>query len=466
MNKVLTALAMLLLLAPNVSFSQQSDDGNAKLRQRIQKLEKQLEQVMQTLHQQDQLKKENQQLQDRLHKLEEAVAEQAKPPATGHELTKRLDYLEKFVEQYQDQHVDSSLAVRLYGYIKLDMSYDSARTAIGNTALWVESEQGIGNDDQFNMTANQTRLGLEIQAPEFHGLHTSGKIEMDFYGGGEENKAHLRLRQAYINLEWRKQDFSILAGQAWDIVSPLYPDTVNFLVFEGGGNIGYRRPQLRFTKGLRLGSDTRLTVQAALTRTIGHESPFYPSYLDSGEDSGFPTIQTHIGFSFPLLTEKPTVIGFSGHWGQEEYDIDAADNHKRFETWSLSVDIALPLASKLKLKAEFWVGKNLDSYFGGICQGVNLGLLKEISSCGGWLALSIGPFSDFVFNIGAGFDDPEDVDLSEGNRERNVNAFGNIFYSITRSLKVATEIMYMETRYQGRENGENFRIQGAMIYNF
>src|SRR6266498_4931333 len=55
-----------------------------------------------------------------------------------------------------EKPLTSGLSVGLYGYVKLDAAYDSSRISAGNFARWVESEQIRRNDDEFNMTANQT----------------------------------------------------------------------------------------------------------------------------------------------------------------------------------------------------------------------------------------------------------------------------------------------------------------------
>ena len=44
--------------------------------------------------------------------------------------------------------------------------------------------------------------------------------------------------------------FTILGGQTWDVISPLNPRSLNYSVYWWAGNIGYRRPQVRLTKGM------------------------------------------------------------------------------------------------------------------------------------------------------------------------------------------------------------------------
>ncbi len=383
------------------------------------------------------------------------------------ELLERIDRLEKQSSPLNMKFLKGKLDITLYGYIKADVIYDSARINNGNIAYFVESEERIDQeDDQLNLTANQTRFGFDIKAPLWEGIETTGKIEMDFYGGGGENTPHLRFRHAYIKVHWKKSDFSILAGQTFDLVAPLNPDTINFMVLCSSGNIGYRRPQIRLSKGWEIGKNSKLSLDAAFTRTVGNTNLLYPEYLDAGEDSGFPTIQGRAGICLPLWMEKSASFGISGHWGQEEYDLDNQGKNKDFDSWSLALDITLPLYENIALRGEIWIGKNLGSYLGGVQQTVNKTRLKEISSQGGWLALEIGPISKWKYNLGFGMDDPDDEDLSPGMRSKNWSIYGNTYYSLTEYCTIGGEISYWRTSYESQKKGDSIRLHGTMILNF
>jgi hypothetical protein len=144
--------------------------------------------------------------------------------------------------------VVSGLDLELYGYIKLDAAYDNARVAIGDYAKWVEPNVPAQNSHEFNLTANQTRLGLKIKGPEMKDLQTRGLVEIDFYGGGAENKPNPMMRHAYLAAYWPDLRLDVLAGQTADTISPLTMPTLNYTVGWWQGNIGYRRPQLRVTE--------------------------------------------------------------------------------------------------------------------------------------------------------------------------------------------------------------------------
>ncbi len=368
--------------------------------------------------------------------------------------------------------VESKYPIKLYGKIKLDLSYDDARVNNGNYGAWVQSRATNKDDAEMNITARETRLGANFFGPNVEDMETTGKLEFDFYEGGSENKNRLLMRHAYLKLSWPDADFSILAGQTWDVAAPVLAPTLNYTVMWWQGNPGYRRPQLRLTKGVNIDDDKKLLFQVALSRTIGDASgtgtgnqPFTPG--DTGEDSATPTVQGRIALSLPLLTEAQSTIGISGLAGTEEYDLNATGTNSRdFDCSLIALDLKLPLVDKISLKGELWQGKNLDAFLAGIGQGVNMTTLKEVEADGGWLAFSFGPFGDWRFNLGAGVDDPDDADLNAGNRTKNQVVYGNVIYSINEAVQVGLEIADLETKYKGQQDADALRVQTSLIYKF
>ena len=269
----------------------------------------------------EKLKHENVELRQKVDSLEDAL----------NEIKGLLKARPEPAAQGEKPSIRSKFSADLYGYLKFDAAYDTSRINSGNYARWVESQETNEDDDEFNATANESRFGLDLRGPDVAGMKTSGKVEIDFYGGGAENKPNPMMRHAYLQVDWPKQDFSILAAQTFDAIFPLVPTTLNYTVDWFAGNMGYRRPQLRLTKRLDYGK-SHVVGQGAIVRTIGDSSwGFGPG--DTGEDAGFPTTQGRVAVSFPLLTDKPTTIGLSGHWGQQEYDCDSAGHDKHCDSW-------------------------------------------------------------------------------------------------------------------------------------
>jgi hypothetical protein len=360
----------------------------------------------------------------------------------------------------------STLDIQLYGKIKMDASYDSARTNTGNFARWANSGDLYRTDDQFNATANETRLGLKFTGPSTEDLKTSGLVEIDFYGNGTETSPEPRMRHAYLTLEWPKQRLSVLAGQTWDVISPLNPGTLNYTVQWWGGNIGMRRPQVRLTKGFSLNNDTELTLQGALLRQPGHDSGFDPG--DTGEDAGFPSAQARAAISFPLFGGKKSTFGVSGHFGQEEYDTDADGNNFKVYSWSGNIDAKIPINSWITIKAEAFTGQNLDAYAGSIGQGINVvgNEVSELKSSGGWIAASFDPWDKWCFNIGANGEVITSGVTVDGTRTSNAAVFGNVIYHFNDHASVGFELSNWHTEYENATGGNDVRAQTSFIYKF
>jgi hypothetical protein len=357
--------------------------------------------------------------------------------------------------------------LEIYGYIKLDAAYDDARTVVGDFVKWVELVPENPNDDAFSMTANQTRLGLVFEESSGKGENgdagpqVAGRIEFDFYGGGAANRSRPMLRHAYLQMTWPASGFEILAGQTSDLISPRVPSTLNYSVAWWAGNIGYRRPQVRVTKSQAVSDDTTLSWSAALSRTIGSLDSDFAS-VDSGSDSGLPTVQARLG----LEHGEATSLGLSGHFGEEELDLDAAGTALRFDSWSANIDFRSRITSKATLQGEGFAGLNLQSYLGGIGQGVQPTRLEEIASRGGWISLDLEPHGDWAYHLGASLDQVDEADLEPGDRSRNSSVFASAIRSWSPRTQFGVELSSWSTRYQQRGTAESTRAQCSFLYKF
>lgn len=410
----------------------------------------------------DLLKKEIEELRKQVEELRRAVEDQQVKEAE-----KKPE--QKVVEE--PPSLISTFKFKPYGYIKLDAAYDDSRTTTGNFVLYVPNESVHKNDNEFNMTARQTRLGLDLMAPDTYSWQAWGRIELDFYGDGaqHENKASVLLRHAFVNLT--RGNFSFLAGQTSDLISPLNPATLNYTVGWSAGNIGYRRPQLRATYSYPLSQETRIISALALCRTTGTVNEDFDLDLQNdGEDSGFPTIQARLALAKKFLTGKHTVVGLSGHYGKEEFDqklsplLPRRRSQRREKSWSINGDFEIPLTGSLAVNGEAFVGYNLDDYFGGILQGINPLTQEAIRTTGGWMQLAYKRGDRWNYHFGFGIDDPRNDDLPAGMRNRNSFYFANAVFSLIPPVDIGIEYSYWDTEYVRKSSGTDNRIQTSVIY--
>jgi hypothetical protein len=360
-------------------------------------------------------------------------------------------------------------SAEFYGYIKLDGSYDGHSSSVGDYMKWVNS--GNGTPSQFNLTGNQTRFGVQLKSPDMGKIEVSGQIEADLYGFqggvGQENKPYAMFRQFYAKANWAEIDLSLLAGQTADVISPLNADTVNYSVLWWAGNTGYRRPQLRLTKGFGLGEKGKFKLEVAAVRVMGHDaeagsnSNTVASTSGSGNDSRFPGFQGRASLSMPLLTSTAAELGFGIYFGKERYNGGSSLTQNLYVA-----DLFFPIIQGLNLKGEYYWGKNTDSYNGGIGQGLLAASLTGVKATGAWAQLGYTGLEDWAFNAGFGMDTADEDVLADASKTKNVSYFGNLSYFLTKAFQTSFEVSEWRTTYKNVDTFNNTRYQLAFIYKF
>lgn len=366
--------------------------------------------------------------------------------------------------------VTSMFEISLYGYVKVDAAYDTHRTAAGNLMFFVLPYGEEGKKDEFNLTARETRLGIDIKVPDLPDWSVSGKVEIDFYGGGTENSPNPRLRLGYLDIERGRT--SIRAGQDWETFITVLPRIVNVSNLADAGALGLRRPQVRITHTSPLAEETKLIGKLGVSRTIGQDID--RGGQDDGAAAGYPTVQANLALETPGLAGRPMIFGLSGHAGTERVCAHSDDSgpvpisvpKKDYDTWSAIGSVLFPLSGNLHLHGSVWRGENLDTYFGGIGQGINPHKRTGIAAQGGWAQVVLHATEKLHLHTGYGLDDPDGDDLSPDDRSRNELWFSSAFYTLGHGLTMAVEYSHLTTSYKESGSARNNRIQLAMIYGF
>lgn len=343
-------------------------------------------------------------------------------------------------------------SVTPYGYVKLDAVYETGSSSHGNYIIWAANPGD--SDGLFHATANQTRLGLKIAAGKIGSFSVNGVVEIDFYGGGAENKAFNYMRQGYLEL--KNDKWTIIAGQTWDIINPLNPSTLNYAVMWACGNIGYRRPQLSVKHTLTTGK-TQLTFQAGILRTIAGDLD--NDGIDDGTAEAMPTLQGRLAARIPFNKDGSLQIGLSGHSGNSQGKVP-------YDSHSLNVDLSLVFSKRLQLLGEFYRGKNMLPYMGAIAQGTNAALQTEIESSGFYAAIQAALTDKLKVNAGFGQDKPDEETLSPGNRSKNTALYANAVYSLNKALAIGFEILHVATDYLGADTRKTTRFQNSWTLSF
>jgi hypothetical protein len=359
--------------------------------------------------------------------------------------------------------------IKFYGFLRLDMDIDSQHPNNTQTPLFINSPDpalGGNTNGDFSMHPRLTRLGINFSGPHIAGLgdaKLSGQLETDFENGGTESRQIIRIRHAYLRLDWR--DFSLLAGQTWDTVSPLFPTVNNDTLQWNAGNVGDRRPQLRAAYEPKVGRGKfSFTGGIGLTGAIDALDLDNNGFRD-GEESSRPDVQGRIGYAYPIGHDRSASFGISSFYGFLKTARPIA-GRTDYHIQLTNVDFTLPLASFFALRGEGWWGRNMSDVRGGAGQGINLANGREIRGRGGWSEANIKVSRFLSLNPGFSTDDPVDEDIPNGGRTRN-----RAFYLANRitpggNFLIGADYLRWLTSYKGLRRGLDNRVNLFLQYNF
>lgn len=132
---------------------------------------------------------------------------------------------------------DKDWSVNLYGFVRTDYIFDSRKSANvreNNLNLYPLDVAPDANGKDANATSQSnflsltSRFGIKVKGPDVWGAKMSGNIEGDFFGNTDGTIGTLRLRHAYVNMDWSKT--SLTMGQTWypTFVPEVFPGVANF----------------------------------------------------------------------------------------------------------------------------------------------------------------------------------------------------------------------------------------------
>lgn len=356
-------------------------------------------------------------------------------------------------------------SLRLYGFARVDAIYDDSRPDALQTPTFIESEDptaGPEDDSSFTVHPRLSRVGVDLTGPVIEalgGARLGAKLEVDFQNGGRESRAVPRYRHAYFTLGWERS--TLLVGQTWDLISPLFPAVNADTLMWNAGNLGDRRAQVRWTYAGDGGFS--FATAAGLTGAVDDQDLDGNGVLD-GEDAAVPNLQARAAWS-RALGAGDLEVGVWGHAAREEV-AQPVGGETDFDSSAVGLDLSVPLTPRWTLRGEAWTGENLSDVRGGIGQGVDAATGEEISSRGGWVELGFrggGPYSAFA---GATRDDPDDDDLGPGARTDN-----RAWYLVQRldfdgAFQVGLDYLHWTTEFVGLADGTDDRFNLYLIYFF
>lgn len=377
--------------------------------------------------------------------------------------------------------------LKIYGFLRLDAVYDTSElndTEVGSFLRSEDPSTGQNhNDDDFSLYTRLTRLGVDLVGPDVGRTKLTGKVEVDFYGFlNSDSRNDLRMRHAYLKLA--TDNCSLLAGQTFDLISPLYPSVNPDLINWNAGNLGDRRPQFRLSYYPKVSDDTHVIfeVAASLKSAIDGGNLDADGVLD-GEDSGLPLLQGRAALRTRCLGSMDTEVGVWVARGWDEFDLAAAQaagtvgpgvTTDEFDTYVFGIDAKIPLVSdRVWVQGEAWRGSNLDDLRGGVGQGINATVGDEIEAMGFWAELNVKPASWLTTFCGYSVDNPDRTDLLVATAARpnqgidhNQIVYCGANVSYWKPVVFGFDYSYLETRFRGLDEGFGSRFRLFIQYNF
>ena len=415
------------------------------------------------------------------------------------------DQLDSILSEYRSSQQNpwkkGPFTITPYGYINVSTSYETERTVLGDFALYSRSpELDGGGHSGFHVDPKSSRFGVKVDGPSFswrcRKINTSALAEVDFQGSnyaGTRNRGALMLRRAFIDLT--HEDIRLLIGQEWDVVSPLVPQSLNYVPGSNAGNLGYRRAQIRLERN-RKWNDCYSTIwQIALCDNV--PADYLTDTSVNIANSGWPLIQGRFAVSHrnPCSDLAPLTVGISAHAGEMTHDYNRglflpAINKRRHESWSVNLDVDIPLTKRLRFSTELYTGTNLSGMLAGIGQGVDLFSPgsnqfdpRSADAYGGWANLNYMMTKKFQMNVGYSAERMEDMigSTNMGNnqysaRDKNQILFLNGIYNWTDNFMTGLEVSQWRTDWhvydaatnviRDVEPGETTRIDFLVRYSF
>lgn len=374
--------------------------------------------------------------------------------------------------------------ISLYGILRMDSYFSTGRFNHNQFTYFATSTDPTVtptvNDhrNSLDITPRLSRLGVKIDRenlPFWQSAKLNGILEFDFQnratsevnGLESESRELPRLRHAFVKVT--SGGFSFLGGQTWDLISPLWPVANADGMMWNSGNLGDRRPQLRFGYDAPVSDDAVFHAAIAFARTgaIDRKNLDAAAVGDNtrdGDASARPMIQARIGLA--KLLGKRVDLGFWGHHGWERTEsVIAGRTH--FYTQSVGADLKVKIMDELTFAGEIWIGRNLSDLRGGVDQGVDVATGKEIGARGGWAELIAQLATPYSVAAGVGVDDPRNSSLSVATqRSHNFAPYLWTRYDFGGGFTVGAEAIFWATDYLNLESGRANRYSCFVTYSF
>jgi len=391
------------------------------------------------------------------------------------DLNTKIEGLQKQIDELKAQneeaakksYVGSKFPVELYGFIDVQPVMGTARTQMygGLNSVAVQSRvvdkttAAGGRHTWFGITPQNSRVGLNWKGSKVSDkLKIGGLIEIDFlnilnstsYG----TSPIPRIRHIYTELF--SDTWSFLAGQTWDLFSPLNSASLSMggnLWFQG--NMGFRRPQARFTYNFNLDDINKFKVAVSANLPANTDDLVSSNGITSGIPLGEALVQYARKMKYgDFVLALSSVVGANNNAG----------NYSKIA--GVAGSLVVPFHKYLKLSGEVHYGQDLGIFLSYANSAGNGSNSFGVRNTAAWGQITSQWCEKFDTAAGYAIDMVQSSKVLAGNVERNQVAFANFRFFPVKPFYVGLEYNYMRTNYRGNGSSPANVIFSNLMYYF
>lgn len=446
--------AVLFFLWLTVPAMPQTPVSNSAILERLDRLEKENQELM------EQIKALRAQVQANQQKSAQAAAAN-NIPAADETAAERQQVSEHRIEELAQTKVEASqrYPIQLTGMVLFNAFSNGAYNGGAQDPALASLNSGPGNS---GASLRQTVLGLTYHGPRtFLGGSVSGSLYMDFFGGTTSSLNHLlRLRLATIQIDWPNTTFAV--GQDKPLVSRREPNSfaqVGISPLTDAGNPWLWRPQARIEQRFRLSDKTTVTAEGGIFQT--NETASQPSYVASEIEGARPAFEARVNTKHEFGSGAILEIAPVFH---------TSTTHivgKSIPSRLYGIDWFFKPEPHVEITGMLFRGQNFANL--GALGGVTLtpdDRVFAIHGSGGWAQLRYLATEKLSFNFYGGQQDDRNRDLAAGGIAKNQYYAANVMYLLAPNVLGAFEMGQARTTYLGIGNRLNNHYDLALGYLF
>ncbi len=380
-------------------------------------------------------------------------------------LEDNLELTDAKVQEQSQTKVESGskYRVRLSGMVLLNAF--ETRGAVDNLDFpeIATAAEVPGTSGAFAGSLRQSQIGIEVFGPDVAGAHTSANVKFDFAGGQVDTgngavMGQVRLRTGVVRFDWAET--SIVAGQDSLFFAPLVPTslaTIAIPALSYSGNLWQWTPQIRVEHRVALSDNSSLLLQAGILDSLTGDYPDPEDRVPSeGEQSGQPAYAARVAWSRHMLGRDLT-LGVGGYYGRQNWGFG-----RGVDGWAGTMDVTVPLGKYFDFTGEFYRGRGVGGFGGGVGQSVVLSgpemdpgtTIRGLNSLGGWVQVKYKPRANFEINFALGDDNPFAGQLRNfpateayygALLSRNFTPFVNFIYHVRSNVLFSAEYRRLQT---------------------